>query len=391
MDNNLKLYLPFDQMEGGVTADFTPGRKDAVVTGDSVLTTDSAVRGSAIELRGGTVESPFDVPYGGDFSLACWIRPCCDKVGYVMNFSGVNNYLEQWLDVRRDEWLFLAFVKSGHDITVYKNTTVVAAYTMAVNPAGLSINEASLFESRSFLDEVRVYDKALSASEILNLQNQMEDVEYYIDGVNFKHYGVYVSSAQGIVGQLARKEGLSVDWDEYHGKAVDRSRPRFKERKIVLECFIEASSRTDYVSRVNSFFEVFRASGTQRLKIEYDGTTRPLVYEVYMKEEVDPDKKWGAYNSGLMVGTFKLVLEEDEPVKKVVRFTGSGNCKVSFTSAKLVNIYWGDGSHTYNLSGAVTQTHSYSTSGVYEIIITGVIEDIENFTTNGIVIWNKLQ
>jgi len=219
----------------------------------------------------------------------------------------------------------------------------------------------------------------------------MADVEYFINGVNFKTYGVYVSSSQGLVGQLATKENLSVDWGNSHGKVVDRSHIRYKERKIVLECFIEASSRSDYVTKVNTFFDAFRAAGTQRLKVEYDGTTKPLVYEVYLKDEIDPSKKWGLFNTCLMVGTFKLTLEEDEPVKKVIRFTGSNNCSISFTSSKRINIYWGDGTHSYDLIGTVAQVHNYSTAGTYEIIITGVIEDITNFSTNGTVLWNKLQ
>lgn len=391
MDNNLKLYLPFDQLENSVSADFTSGRHDATLTGNATLTSEKAIKGQALDLKQGTASSAYDIPYSSDFSLTCWIRATKPQISWVLNFSGLNNYLEQFLSVIEDEWIFLAFVRSGDKFTVYKNDAVVAAYTISGNPVGLSINEICLAESLAVLDDIRVYNKALAASEILTIQSRSDDVEYYVDGVNFKEFGVYVSSSSGLVGQLARKEGLSVDWGEYHGKVVDRTRPRFKERKIVLDCFIEAKSRTDFVTKCNAFFEKFRTSGTQRLKVEFDGTAKPLVYEVYVKDEVDPKKDWGYFNSQLMVGTFKLTLEEDEPVKRVIRFVGSGNCTVGFTSNKKCNIYWGDGTHTYNLSGTVSQSHNFATAGEYDIIITGVIEDLSSFTTNGIVIWNKLQ
>ena len=35
--------------------------------------------------------------------------------------------------------------------------------------------------------------------------------------------------------------------------------------------------------------------------------------------------------------------------------------------------------------------NKYAEEGTYDIIVTGVIENITGFTTNGIVIWNKLQ
>jgi len=391
MDTNLKLYLPFDQMENSVSADFTPARHDATITGNSELTSDHAIKGQAIDLKGGTAVSTYDIPYSSDFSLTCWVRPTANRIGWLLNFSGLDNYIEQWLPVNQDEWSFLGFVRKGGSFTVYLNNNVVAQHSIESNPIGLSVNEPGLVESWGCLDDIRVYDKALSGSEIATIQNRNEDVEYYVDGVNFKEYGVHVSSSVGLVGQLERKEGLSVEWADFHGKVVDRTRPRFRERKITLDCFVEAASRTDFVLKVNSFFAKFCTSGSQRLKVEYDGTAKPLVYEVYVKDRIDPTKTWGTYNAQLMVGTFKLILEEDEPVKKVVRFVGSGNCTIGFTSNKKCNIYWGDGTHTYNLSGAVSQTHNFATAGEYDIIITGIIEDITNFSTNGIVIWNKLQ
>ena len=107
------------------------------------------------------------------------------------------------------------------------------------------------------------------------------------------------------------------------------------------------------------------------------------------------EKTWGQYNDDLMVGTFSLPLVEDEPVKRVLRHIGTtANTKasVTVTSSKYLNIYWGDGTHTYNVSGTQqTVEHTYEKPGEYDIIITGVIEDIEAFSTNAIVIWDLLK
>ena len=129
--------------------------------------------------------------------------------------------------------------------------------------------------------------------------------------------------------------------------------------------------------------------------MDYDGTARPLVYEVYQSKGVDPTKTWGHYNNELMVGTFKMELEEDEPVKRVLRHVAAqagSSVSFGFSSYKLLNVYWGDGTHTFGLSGQnQTASHSYTEAGEYDIIITGVIEDITDFTTDAIVIWNKLK
>ena len=72
--------------------------------------------------------------------------------------------------------------------------------------------------------------------------------------------------------------------------------------------------------------------------------------------------------------------------------TANGKATITVTSSKLLNIYWGDGTHTYDVSGSEqTIEHTYVTPGEYEIIVSGVIEDIEKFETNAIVIWELLK
>ncbi len=393
MDHNLKLYLPFDEPDGTTAADFSASRKDATLSQGAELTKDAKI-GKALSLNGGIAQTDYNVHYGSDFSIFCFLRPVTSQIGWILNFSGLNNYLEQWLSVREGQWYGLAFVRSGSTFTVYMDGRVVFSESKSETPVGFSLNEPGNFESHVLLDEVRIYDRAITALEILRLC-QDNDVEYYINSVNFKDFGVEVSKSSGLVGQLEKKEGLTVSWDAYHGKVRDKKNPRFKERKITLECFIEAQSRADFVSKVNAFFAQFDGSGTQRLRVDYDGTARPLVYEVYQNKGVDPSKTWGHYNNELMVGTFKLELDEDEPVKRVLRHvTAQANSSVSFgfSSYKLLNVYWGDGTHTFGLSGQnQTASHTYAQPGEYDVIITGVIEDITDFTTNAIVIWNKLK
>lgn len=223
----------------------------------------------------------------------------------------------------------------------------------------------------------------------------MDDVEYYINGVNFKDYGVYVSASKGVIGQLERKDTLISDWNDYHGLHRDCGHAYYKERLIELTCFVEAYSRTDLVEKVMGFMSIFSVSKSNRLKISYNGNSKPLLYEVVLFSESDVTKKWGATHDEIMVGTFTLKLIEDEPVKKVLRYisgTSNSNATITVTTPKFLNIYWGDGSRSLNVRGNnTTVEHTYALPGEYDIIVTGVIEDIEQFTTNATIIWELLK
>jgi len=394
IDNNLILYLPFDDPDGNVAYDFSQSRADATLS-DGAAFTRKAKIGKSISFNGtGECLTSKAIPFSSDFTLTCYVMPTGSRIGWVLNLPGVDSYLEQWIDVTPNQFVFLAFVKSGSRFIVYKGIDQVFNSTFSGTPTGFSLNDDSLYGTEALLDDVRLFNVAKTAKEILTIQKD-SDVEYYVDGVNFKDFGVYVSESKGLVGQLARKDGLEVDWDNYHGIARDKKRKRYKERTIQLSCFIEASSRAAFVEWVMLFFKQFEADGNHRIKVEYDGTAKPLVYEVEIHDDIDVDKTWGHYNDDLMVGTFTLKMVEDEPVKKVLRHIGTtanSVASMTFTSTKMLNIYWGDGTHTYNAHGTdVTLEHTYEAAGEYDIVIAGVIEDIDSFETNAIVIWDLLK
>jgi hypothetical protein len=393
IDTNLILHLPFDDPDGNVAYDYSVSRMDGILSGGAYFTKNAKV-GKALDLVGsGECITARTIPFTSDFTLCFYVKHKLDKLGWILNFSGVNNYLEKWVDATPGEWVYYSFVKKGVTFIAYINGQEVQRALMSANPVGFSFNDNSLFGSNVCFDEVKLFNVAKTQAEIMKLQSDSLDVEYYIDGKNFKDFGVYVSASAGLIGMLGRKDGLSVDYDNYHGIVIDKKRPRYKERTITLDCFIEASGKTAFVEWVLLFMKQFDKPDNQRLCVEYDGKTKPLVYEIYCPDASDVEKQW-SYNNDLMVGTFKLKLIECEPVKRVLRHIGlSANTQVSITVStyKLLNIYWGDGTHTYDVSGTNRQvTHVYSAAGEYDIIITGVIEDITDFSTNAIIVWDRL-
>lgn len=393
VDKNLLLYLPFDDPDGSKAYDYSTGRHDATLSGGATLSK-IAKTGKALSLNGGECISAQAIPFNSDFTVCAYVKTATTKLGWLLNLPGLQNYQEQWLDVAPETWYFIAFVRSGSTFKVFLNSECVYFGSLNQNPVGLSLSTDELLTTTASVDELQVFNTAKTEKEIIKLQAD-NDVEYYIDGINFKDYGVFVSASNGLVGRLARKESLTVDYDNYHGVTRDRKRKRFKERVITLQCFIEASSRSAFVEWVDRFFALFDGDNTHRLTVEYDGKAKPLVYEVDLLDEADVDKKWGSYNNDLMVGKFTLKLTEDEPVKRVLRHVSANNdskATITVSTYKLLNIYWGDGSHTFNVSGnETTIEHTYSLPGEYDIIVTGVIEDIEHFETNAIIVWDLLK
>lgn len=397
IDQNLIMYFPMDDPEGGSVAfDYSKSRKDATLSNGAYFSRD-AVKGKSLALNGGSAVTDTVVPFSSDFTICMYIKPTSGKIGWLLNFSGIDNYKEHWLDVVPGKWIFLVIVKQSAAITTYvdyqKESTV--QLTPGTNPVGLSLNDTSLYGTSCLIDDVKMYNNAMEIAELMAETKSSSDVEYFVNGTNFKEFGVYVSASNGLVSQLERKEGLTEDWGMRHGIQRNQNYVRFKERTITLECFIEASSRSAFVEWLNHFYDQFRSRGTKRLRVEYSGSTKPLLYEVTMQAPSDPDKQFGRYNEDLMVGTFTITLVEDDPVKMVLRhiFSSSSQNTASFTLTSVypVIVFWGDGtSEVVKAKSSTTVSHTYSNAGEYDIIIAGVIEEITNFSTSDIVVWQRL-
>ncbi|MDR2286217.1 MAG: hypothetical protein LBE04_01885 [Prevotellaceae bacterium] len=391
MEDNLILYLPFDEIDGTIAYDYSASRADGILS-EGAQFTKNAVRGRALDLLGGECLTSKLLPLASDFTLVFYVKSKFNSLGWLLNFSGIDNYLEKWIDVIPDTWQYFAFVKQGATFTAYSNNAEVQKVLLSANPVGFSLNDPSLFGSNVCFDEVKMYNVAKTLNEIIKLQSVSPDIEYYVDGQNFKDFGVSVKDSLGLFGMLERKDSLSIDYESYHGVYLHKKFPRYKERTVTLDCFIEAL-RSDFTNALFRFLSCFDRPETQRLTVEYDGKEKPLVYEVYSPSATDIQKRW-TYGNELMVGEFKLKLVECEPVKRVLRHIGvtaDTQATITVSTYKKLNIYWGDGTRTFNISGLNQQiAHTYSQIGTYDIIITGVIEEIEAFATNCIVVWDKL-
>lgn len=312
------------------------------------------------------------------------------------NTDQVEGYRAFWIDVEPDSWGFFAIKKSGNRVLVYLDTQLIETIVLPSTLTGIALIQDiyGIGYGYADLDSVKVYNVVLSDAEIGEELNSVAQLEYYLDGKNFRDFGIRVESSTGVLDLPKLKTPASVDWADYHGKVIDLTEKRYQEREITLNCWLKASGKMDFVERVNTLYDRFRQDGTQRLMISIH-PTKPLVYEVYCEDGVAPSKRW---HDDKMIGTFSLKLKEPDPVKRVVRHqrlnSGSAKVSVAFKSDKMINIYWGDGTVDTDVYGDCTGknaiSHTYTDNGIYYIIVAGVIEDITDFETNGIVVWNRL-
>ena len=390
------LNLPFDETNGSTTAhDFSRNRTNATVEGCAFV---SGKQGKAIQFDGdghAEIASAMIDPTG-DFTLLAWIKTG-GSIGLLLQY-GVEADDQMQLDytISRDEWVCLVVVKEGLTVKMYNGTQLIDTITLPSQLVGLGINQPIATDNGvGCIDEVRIYDVATTPEEINAIVNTTKQLIYSINGKPFiDTWGIYVQESDGLLDRPAMKTPVSQDWPGHHGEVVDLNDKRVQARDITLKCWMPCVSKLDFAEKFNDFCKQFEGNGTARLMVDIH-PTRPLVYEVYLREALNVSKKW---NDRLFVATFTLKVREPDPVKRIVRFLSNEgeehSIKLNAGTGNVLTIAWGDGTFTHNVYGehatdATALKHTYTDGGIYYAIVSGVIEDVTDFETDGIVVWEK--
>ena len=398
--NDIILQLPFDEPSGSPIAyDYSQSRADGTVKGATFV---GGKNGNAISFGGDDyceVSKSILPNMNTEFSILAWVQGRQTECGspskmiWNLNFAGLNNYVEVPIEAKPGSWFSLAVTRRGGVFNFYVNSSLIKTVNNSGALQGISLNQDYYGGEYGFglLDDVKIYKVALLQADLINELQSTKQQAYLLDGVDFKDYGVYVSGSDGILTRPKLKAPASLSWDNYHGESVDLMHKFYESREITLSCFVKAESKMDFIKRVSEFEAQFDKKGTNRLVIDVH-PVKPLIYEVYCKDAIEITKEW---SNELMVGTFKLKLIEPEPVKRVLKHIriseATKTCTITLTSRKLVNVYWGDGQVDYDISGqARTITHDYTQNGDYFPVITGCIEEITEFDTNAIIVWERI-
>lgn len=399
-NKNIIFNMPFDESDGAIIAyDYSQNRADGIVNGAHFV---QGKNGNAISFSGNdTCEISKSVlpNMNVEFSILAWAQGRQAECGspakmiWNLNFAGLNNYVEVVIEAKPGSWFSLAITRRGSAYNFYVNSSLIKTINNSSTLLGLSLNQDYYGGDYGFglLDDVNIYNVALTQADLINEMSSSKQQAYKVDGRDFKEFGVYVSASDGLLSHPKTKDPLTVNWDNYHGESVDLAHKYVEARDITLSCFVKAESKMDFIKKVNEFQHLWDKHGTNRLVVDVH-PVKPLIYEVYLKDAIEVDKTW---NDALMVGTFKLKLREPEPVKRVLKHIRVGDstktCTINMTSAKYVNIYWGDGTVDYDVAGKDLEiAHDYAENGDYFPVITGCIDEIESFTTNAIIVWERI-
>lgn len=400
---NMKLNLPMNEASGIKTAfDYSYNRYDATLQGTADF--GEGREGNAVHFPDGNGSADIAsniLDLSGDFTIMAYIKDQRAEKSYTpgnfglfINLPTLSEYQETWVKATPGKWNHIVIVKEGLGISLYINSTRVKYFELPAQPTGIAIvqdyyNNSGL--GYGAVDEVQIYDTAMTSQDIQKMEAATARINYLIDGKNIQDWDIYVSDSAGLLDRPRMKTPHTVKWDDYHGEVVDLKDKRLEPREITLLCFMKAAGKLDFATKLNEFMQLFQKDGTNRLSVDLH-PTKPLLYEVYCLEGIPVNKRW---NNDIMVGTFSLNLREPEPVKRVIRHarssTATSQVSITLSSLRSLSISWGDGTYTNNVYGEnKTLTHSYSENGIYFIVISGNIEDITAFSTNGIIIWNKL-
>ncbi len=167
------------------------------------------------------------IPLTGNFTLLAWLKRSAfpdgftgKRIGFFARWEALEGYTEAWFNLAADTWGYWVIVKEGLTIRIYLDTALVQTITLPAQPTGFAILQDIYTTANGYgcIDELKVYNTALTQAEITDSIATVAQLAYSIDGTDFKAWDIYVSESSGLLDRPKMKAPVSVDWPDYHGR-----------------------------------------------------------------------------------------------------------------------------------------------------------------------------
>jgi hypothetical protein len=203
---------------------------------------------------------------------------------------------------------------------------------------------------------------------------------FTIDGYGlYETFGVVVQEANGLDMLPKVKKRDEFNWPEESGVDIDTTTDlTFEAQDITLDCYVQESSYSDAIKRINGVIKLLSGDGLHLLGSQL----RQRLYPVLL-EEITGYKRITPASASAVYLQFTLKLRCPMPETRMGSATveASGEISLVVPTGKDFTVWWGDGAVNEN-----TLSHTYAEAGTYTVLIAGTGVKFANITGTGVTI-----
>ena len=108
----------------------------------------------------------WDLPFGQSFTLCFWMKTDQTLIRWMLNGYNGRDYVEKSLTVSKNTWFHVALRFNDRTVSIFINGSLVQTGSINEEVVGFSMYDDNMFGSSVFYDNIRLYDGALSATDI---------------------------------------------------------------------------------------------------------------------------------------------------------------------------------------------------------------------------------
>lgn len=117
----------------------------------------------------------WDLPFGHSFTLCFWMKTDRTLIRWMLNGYNGRDYVEKSLTVSKNTWFHVALRFNDRTVSIFINGSLVQTGSINEEVVGFSLYDDNMFGSSVFYDNIRLYDGALSATDIGKDQSGASD------------------------------------------------------------------------------------------------------------------------------------------------------------------------------------------------------------------------